>query len=109
MRVMMCSPPSTWQWPNRERIQVDNGPQFIAREVDLGAKAHGVVLDFFSRANPPKAFSESFNRGFKQDCLNEPWFLSLEDDKEKIEAWRRRYLGWPIRAAGPPGGDTINA
>ena len=24
-------------------------------------------------------------------CLNESWFLSLEDAREKVEAWRKHY------------------
>ena len=27
----------------------------------------------------------------RQECLNAHWFLSLEDAKQKIEAWRRYY------------------
>jgi putative transposase len=34
---------------------------------------------------------ESFNGRFRQECLNLHWFLSLEDAKAKIEAWRRDY------------------
>jgi hypothetical protein len=69
-----------------------NGPEFIFKEVDLWAYVHGVVLDF---SRPGKladnAFIESFNSRFRQECLNEHWFLSLEDAKEKIEAWRGHY------------------
>ena len=28
-----------------ERIRVDNGPEFISKEVDLWAYAHNVILD----------------------------------------------------------------
>lgn len=31
---------------------------------------------------------ESFNRSFRDECLNVNWFLSLGDAVEKIEAWR---------------------
>jgi transposase InsO family protein len=27
----------------------------------------------------------------RQECLNEHWLLSLDDAKEKVEAWRRDY------------------
>ena len=37
------------------------------------------------------AFIESFNSRVRQECLNQSWFLSLEDDQEKIEAWRLDY------------------
>ena len=28
---------------------------------------------------------------FRQECLNEHWFLSLDDAQDKVEAWRRDY------------------
>jgi putative transposase len=75
-----------------ECIRLDNGPEFISKEVDLWAYAHGVVLDFSRPGKPTdNAFIESFNSRFRQECLNEHWFLSLEDAKEKIEAWRSHY------------------
>ena len=58
----------------------------------MGAYAHGVVLDFYRPGKPTdNAFIESFNSRFRQECLNEHWFLSLEDAKEKIETWRGHY------------------
>ena len=30
---------------------------------------------------------------FRQECLNENWFLSLADAEEKVESWRRHYNG----------------
>jgi len=29
--------------------------------------------------------------GFRDECLNTHWFLSLDDAREKIETWRRDY------------------
>ncbi|MGH9401851.1 MAG: integrase core domain-containing protein, partial [Terriglobia bacterium] len=34
---------------------------------------------------------ESFNGKMRDECLNEHWFMSLQDAREKIEAWRRDY------------------
>jgi len=34
---------------------------------------------------------ESFNARFRLECLNEHWFLSLEDAREKIEEWQQDY------------------
>ena len=31
--------------------------------------------------------------GFAKSGLNENWFLSLEDAEEKVESWRRYYIG----------------
>ena len=30
---------------------------------------------------------------FRQEWLNENWFLSLEDTVDKVESWRRHYNG----------------
>lgn len=47
----------------------------------------------FSRPGRPtdNATVESFNGRLRQECLNEHWFLSLDDARAKIEAWRRDY------------------
>jgi len=36
------------------------------------------------------AFIESFN-GSSDECLNEHWFLTLQEAQLVIEAWRREY------------------
>lgn len=73
-------------------IRVDNGPEFIAKELDRWAYSNGVLLDFTRPGKPTdNAYIESFNSRFRQECLNQHWFLSLEDAKVKIEAWRREY------------------
>ena len=75
-----------------EVIKVDNGPEFISKELDLWAYGRGVKLDFSRPGKPTdNAFIESFNSRFRQECLNEHWFLSLEDAKEKAENWRKDY------------------
>jgi putative transposase len=37
------------------------------------------------------AFIESFNGCFRDECLNENWFLNLQGAIETIEVWRRDY------------------
>jgi len=37
------------------------------------------------------AFVESFNGKFRDECLNQNWFTSLDDAQAKIEAWRHDY------------------
>lgn len=75
-----------------ERIKLDNGSEFISKALDKWAYENGVTLDF---SRPGKstdnAFIESFNGSFRDECLNAHWFLSLEDAREKIEAWRQDY------------------
>lgn len=73
-------------------IRVDNGPEFISKVLDQWAYLNGVVLDFSRPGKPTdNAFIEAFNGRFRQECLNENWFLSLEDAREKVEVWRKEY------------------
>ena len=75
-----------------QAIQVDNGPEFISRVLDQWAFEHGVELHFIEPGKPTQnAFIESFNGKFRDECLNENWFLSLPEAREKIETWRRDY------------------
>ena len=73
-------------------IRVDNGSEFISRDMDLWAYQRGVTLDL-SRPGKPNdnAFIEAFNSKLRSECLNTHWFLSLEDACERLERWRRHY------------------
>jgi len=73
-------------------IRMDNGPEFISRDMDCWAYWNRVKLDFSRPGKPTdNAYIESFNARFRLECLNEHWFLSMEDAREKVEAWRRDY------------------
>ncbi|TPE42444.1 transposase family protein [Pontibacter mangrovi] len=75
-----------------ERIKVDNGSEFISKALDRWAYDNKVTLDFSRPGKPTdNAFIESFNGSFRDECLNVNWFLSLEDARGKIEAWRQEY------------------
>ena len=43
------------------------------------------------KALTQNAFIESFNGTFREDCLNENWFVNLSDAQRTIEAWRIDY------------------
>lgn len=75
-----------------QRVQTDNGSEFISKEVDRWAYDNKVTMDYSRPGKPTdNPFVESFNGSFRDECLNAHWFLSLEDAKEKIEAWRIEY------------------
>ncbi len=75
-----------------ESIRVDNGPEFISRDFDCWAYWNKVKLDFSRPGKPTdNAYIESFNARFRLECLNEHWFLSLDDARQKIESWREDY------------------
>jgi putative transposase len=74
------------------RIKVDNGSEFISKALDKWAYENDVILDFSRPGKPTdNAFIESFNGSFRDECLNVNWFLSLEDAKEKIRAFKEEY------------------
>lgn len=73
-------------------IRVDQGSEFVSRDLDLWAYQKGVTLDFSRPGKPTdNAFIEAFNGRFRAECLNQHWFLSLADAREKLEDWRRYY------------------
>ena len=75
-----------------QRIQTDNGSEFISMAMDRWAYDHGVIMDYSRPGKPTdNPFIESFNGSFRDECLNTHWFLSLDDARQKIESWRVDY------------------
>lgn len=73
-------------------IRVDQGSEFVSRDLDLWAYQRNVTLDFSRPGRPTdNAFIESFNGKLRAECLNAHWFMSLDDARRKCEAWRRDY------------------
>jgi putative transposase len=71
---------------------VDNGPEFVSRALDAWAHEHGVKLQFIRPGKPVEnAHIESFNGRLREECLNQHAFVSLEDARKRIEAWRTDY------------------
>lgn len=75
-----------------EVIVVDNGPEFTSKALNRWAYQKGVRLHFIDPGKPMQnAFVESFNGKFRDECLSEHYFESLEDARDKIEVWRIDY------------------
>jgi len=73
-------------------IVVDNGPELISKALDEWAYRNGVRLHFIEPGKPVQnAFVESFNGKFRDECLNEHWFINLADARRTIEEWRIDY------------------
>jgi len=73
-------------------IVLDNGPELTSRALDQWAYERGVRLHFIDPGKPQQnGFIESFNGRFRDECLNEHWFLSLADARRIIEDWRIDY------------------
>ena len=81
-----------WERGLPKTIRVDNGPEFTSKALDHWAYTNGIKLDFSRPGKPTdNALIESFNGRLRQECLNESWFLSLDDAREKVESWRNDY------------------
>jgi putative transposase len=51
-------------------IRVDQGSEFVSRDLDLWAYANNVTLDFSRPGKPTDAaFIEAFNGRFRAECL----------------------------------------
>ncbi len=75
-----------------EQIVVDNGPEFISNALDAWAYERGIKLQFIRPGKPvDNCFMESFNGRFRDECLNENWFMSLDQARKIIENWRVDY------------------
>jgi putative transposase len=75
-----------------EIIVIDNGPEFTSRALDEWAYRRRVRLLFITPGRPiENAYIESFNGKFRDECLNEHWFLSLDEVRATIEQWRIDY------------------
>ena len=70
----------------------DNGTEFTSKAMFLWSRRTGVALHFIQPGKPTQnAFIESFNGKFRDACLNQHWFTSLDDARKTIDAWRSHY------------------
>jgi putative transposase len=75
-----------------ELIVMDNGPEFAGQALDEWAYRRGVRPHFITPGKPVEnAYIESFNGKFRDECLNEHWFMDLDHARELIEEWRLDY------------------
>jgi putative transposase len=83
--------PTSWRcWICNEvgfpaTIRVDQGSEFVSRDLDVWAYQRGVTLG--SRPGKPteNAFIEAFNGRFRAEYLNAHWFLSIADARKKVD------------------------
>ena len=72
-----------------QRIAIDNGPEFVSKTLDAWAYQHSVPLEVSRPGKPTdNTFAESFTGHFRAECLDCHWFVSLEEARHTIEAWR---------------------
>ncbi len=57
---------------------LDHGPEFIGQALAQWASTHGVRLHFIEAGKPVQnAHIESFHSRFRDECLNDSWFLTI--------------------------------
>jgi len=73
-------------------IVMDNGPELTSKAMFFWAQKTDVKLCFIQPGKPTQnAFVESFNGRFRDGCLNQHWFRSLDDARQIINEWRKHY------------------
>jgi transposase InsO family protein len=73
-------------------IRTDNGPEFTGKAMLNWAHRRGIALRLIEPGKPNQnAYVESLNGRFRDECLNEHWFVSLAHARAVIEDWRREY------------------
>jgi transposase InsO family protein len=73
-------------------IRTDNGKEFCSRAMLIWAHARVVQLFLIEPGKPNQnAYIESFNGRFRDECLNEHWFTSLQHARVVVEARRKEY------------------
>ena len=75
-----------------DSFRIYYGSEFISRKLDEWAFMNGVRLDFIKPGRPTEnSFIESFNGRLRDECLNMNVFHSIQEAREKLEAWRIDY------------------
>ena len=104
-----------------KHIRSDNGPEFIAKEIQRWLHQSSVGTLYVRKASPwENGYVESFNGKLRDELLNRELFLSLPEARYVLDEWRVEYnerrphsgIGWQTPAkfarrwAGPPVGAT---
>ena len=75
-----------------EYIRSDNGPEFIATELQKWLKNEHVLTHYIKPGSPwQNAYGESFNSIFRDDCLNRWAFYSVKESQLVVNRWLDKY------------------
>lgn len=73
-------------------VRTDNGPEFTSRAFMAWTQKHGIRHLLIEPGKPMQnGYIESFNGKFRDECLNEHWFETLQQARAVIAAWRQDY------------------
>jgi len=74
------------------RLIMDNGPEFTSRALIEWAVRRNIALAWIDPGKPiQNAYAESFNARFRDECLDQHHFTTLDDARALIESWREDY------------------
>ncbi len=73
-------------------IVCDNRTEFTSKAMFFWSKERHVKLGFIQPGKPTQnAFIESLNGKFRNECLNQHWFRSIDEAHTIIDQWRHHY------------------
>jgi putative transposase len=91
-----------------QHVRSDNGPEFIAKELQRWLERAAVNTLYIQKASPwENGYVESFNGKLRDELLNRELFLSVPEARYVLDEWRADYnhrrphsgLGWKTPAA----------
>ena len=75
-----------------EHIRSDNGPEFIAKELQRWLAQASVRTLYIRKASPwENGYVESFNGKLRDELLNRELFLSVPEARYVLDEWRAQY------------------
>jgi len=73
-------------------ILTDNGPEFTSNALSAWTYSQKIGHRFIDPGKPiQNAHIESFNGKMRDEFLNEHWFRSLDEVRQRLEMWRHQY------------------
>jgi len=80
------------KWGPPACIKSDNGPEFVAKEIQGWLKNAKVKTRYIDPGSPwQNGHNESFNAVFRDGCLDRWLFYSVQEAKRVITAWLEEY------------------
>ena len=75
-----------------DQVICDNGTEFTSKAMFFWQQDTGIKLGFIQPGKPMQnAFVESLNGKFRNECLNQQWFRSIDEARKIIDQWRDHY------------------
>lgn len=75
-----------------DQVVCDNGTEFTSKAMFFWQKESKVRFAFIQPGKPTQnAFVESLNGKFRNECLNQHWFKTIEHAEREITKWREYY------------------